>query len=109
MEDRKFSSEGLQWLYDGFIRDDPEAVELFKEYEVKADIAKQVYDLRDQAGLSQAQMADLVGIEESVILCLEEADYEGDCLGMLVRIASALHKRVEVRVVPDILAAAEPV
>jgi predicted XRE-type DNA-binding protein len=105
MEEQKFSSEGLQWLYDKYIKDDSEAVELFKEYEVKADIAKQVYDLRTAAGLTQAQLADLVGVEEPEIDLLEQADYEGDSLAMLVRIASVVHRKVEVRLVPDPLSA----
>src|SRR3989304_1774812 len=49
---------------------------------VKADIAQAIYDLRKQAGLSREQLADLVGATESIIGDLEEADYEGDFLGI---------------------------
>lgn len=100
MEERKFDSDGLKWLYNKYIRDDPESVELLKEYEVRAEIAKQVYDLRNQAGLTSAELADLVDVGESVIEALEEADYAGDALAMLVRIASALNKKLEVHFVP---------
>lgn len=30
MEEPKFGSDGLKWLYDKYIRDDPESVELLK-------------------------------------------------------------------------------
>lgn len=100
MEEPKFRSDGLKWLYDKYIENDPESVELFKEYEVRAEIAKQVYDLRHQAGLTSAQLADLVGVGESVIEALEEADYAGDSLAMLVRTASALNKKLEVHFAP---------
>jgi len=43
----------------------------------------------------------LVGTTQSVISRLEAADYTGHSLGMLRRIANALHCRVEVRFVPE--------
>jgi len=99
-EEKKLSSDAFEWAYNEFIAGDPESDALFKEYEVKADIAQQIYDLRTQANLSQAALAELVGTTESVIQELEEADYEGDSLGMLVRIGSALNRKIEVRFVP---------
>ncbi len=99
MEERKFRSDALQWLYDKYIKDDPESVALMNEYEVTAEIAKEIYGLRTQSGLTVAQLAHLVGVGERVIEALEEADYEGDSLVMLVRIASALNKKLEVRFV----------
>jgi ribosome-binding protein aMBF1 (putative translation factor) len=106
MEEPKFGSDGLKWLYDKYIKDDPESVELLKEYEVRAEIAKKVYDLRNQAGLTSAELADLVEVGESVIEALEQADYAGDALAMLVRIASALNKKLEIHFVPA--SSAEP-
>jgi len=98
-EEKKLSSDALQWAYNEFVNDDPESVALLEEYEAKADIGQQVFDLRTQAGMTQAQLAELVGIAESVIHDLEEADCQGDSLAMLVRIGSALNKKVEVRFV----------
>ncbi len=72
----------------------------FVEECIKADIGQAVYDLRNQAGLSTEQLADLIGTAVSVIEDIEEADYEGDSLSVASRIASALHRRVEVRLVP---------
>ena len=100
LEEPKFRSGGLKWLYDKYIKSDPESVEMLREYEVRAEIAKQVYDLRNQAGLTSAELADLVEIGESVVEALELADYAGDALPKLVRIASALDKKLEVRFVP---------
>ena len=100
MEEPKFGSDGLKWLYDRYIKNDPESVELLKEYEVRAEMAKQIYDLRNQTDLTAAELADLVEVGESVIDALEKADYEGDALAMLVRIASVLNKKLEVHFVP---------
>jgi len=100
MEEKKLSSDAYQWAYDRHIKGDPEMEKYFEEMGVKADITRQLYNLRDQAGLSRAQLADLVGVEESTIEDIEEADYEGDFIAMASRMANALHRRVEVRFVP---------
>jgi len=100
MEEKKMSPDAFQWAYNKYIADDPKEVALYEEERIKADIAQAVYDLRNQAGFSRKQLADLVGVEESAIEDIEEADYEGDFLAMASRIANALHRRVEVRFVP---------
>jgi transcriptional regulator with XRE-family HTH domain len=56
--------------------------------------------MREQAGLTQARLAQMIGTTESVISRLEDADYEGHSLKMLKRIAEAVNKRVEIRFVP---------
>ena len=65
-------------------------------------VAQMIYDARTAAGLSQAQLAGLVGTTQSAISRLEDADYEGHSLSMLQRIAEALHRRIEIRFVPDV-------
>jgi ribosome-binding protein aMBF1 (putative translation factor) len=93
--------DAVQWAYDRFIRDYPEMVEFFEEMGVKADIARQIYELRNQAGLSPEQLAELAGTTATVIEDIEESDYDGDFLAMASKIASALHRKVEVRIVPS--------
>jgi transcriptional regulator with XRE-family HTH domain len=58
-----------------------------------------IYDARTKAGLSQRQLAELVGSKQSVIARLEDADYEGHSLNMLQRIGNALGQRLELRFV----------
>jgi DNA-binding XRE family transcriptional regulator len=64
-----------------------------------AAIARRIHDLRSRAGLTQAQLASLIGTTPSVICRLEDSDYRGHSLAMLNRIAAALNRRVEVRFV----------
>ncbi len=102
MEERKKpGSDAFQWAYNRYIGNDPKEIALYEEERVKADIAQVVYDLRNQAGLSHEGLADLAGTTAAVIKDIEEADYEEDFLLMAARIAAALHKRVEVRFVPE--------
>jgi len=66
-----------------------------------AEVSRQVYELRSEAGLSQRALAKLVGTQHTVICRLESDDYEGHSLSMLRRIAKAVGKRVEIRFVDD--------
>jgi len=63
-------------------------------------VARRLYALRKQAGVSQAELARRVGTTQSVISRLEDADYGGHSLALLQRIAAALERRVEIRFVP---------
>jgi ribosome-binding protein aMBF1 (putative translation factor) len=65
-------------------------------------VAQQLHDARVAAGLTQSQLAELVGTTQSVISRLEDAEYEGHSLSMLQRVAQALHRRIEIRLVPDV-------
>ena len=68
---------------------------------INLQVAQMIYDSRTKAGLSQRQLADLIGSKQPVIARLEDADYEGHSLTMLQRIAGALEQRLEVRFVPS--------
>lgn len=56
--------------------------------------------IRKMAGLTQTELAELIGSKQPVIARLEDADYEGHSLTMLQRIAIALNQRVEINFVP---------
>ena len=64
-----------------------------------AAVARRLYELRLQAGLTQKALAELVGTSHTAISRLENDAYQGHSLAMLRRIAAALGRRVEVRFV----------
>jgi len=97
----KTTTDAVKILHRTFIKDDPRRLKSLEEEREKLRIAGQIYNLRTQAGLSQAQLAKLVGTTQSVISRLEDADYDSHSLNMLRRIARALHCKVEVRLVPE--------
>jgi ribosome-binding protein aMBF1 (putative translation factor) len=72
-----------------------------EEQKLNVRVAEMIYAAREDAGLSQAELAKLIGTTQSVISKLEDADYEGHSLSMLKRIGAALHQRLEVRFVPE--------
>ena len=68
---------------------------------INAKVAEMLFDARQKAGLTQAQLAERVGTKQPVIARLEDADYDGHSLTMLQRIAAALGQRLEVRLTPE--------
>lgn len=82
------------------MKNDPELQEMVRESSLNAQVSQIIYDARKQAGLTQQQLADLVGTTQSVIARLEDADYEGHSLSMLARIAAALNQKVEIKILP---------
>ena len=64
---------------------------------VNLEVAQMIYDARTRAGLSQSELAELIGSKQPVIARLEDADYEGHSLSMLHRIAVALGQSIEIR------------
>lgn len=92
------TSDALK-LLDRLTGDDPAMLDLVEHEQANLDIARKIYELRTKAGLSQADLASKIGIPQSVISRLEDADYEGHSFSMLNRVAAALEKRVEIRIV----------
>jgi DNA-binding XRE family transcriptional regulator len=92
----RFESEGLDHLFGRYVGSDRKKIARFEHELAEIEVARRLYELRKQAGLTQAALAKLVGTSTSVISRLENADYRGHSLSMLRRIASALGKRVQI-------------
>ncbi len=95
----RVTSDAVEILYRRFIKGDPKRLASLEEERANCEVARKIYDLRTKAGLTQRELARRVGTTASVICRLEDADYEGNSLAMLNRIAQALDKRVEIRFV----------
>lgn len=98
---KKKTSDAVEILHRRYYRGKPERIEQLKEARAEDQLARQIHELREQAGLTQARLAKLVGTTESVISRLEDSDYKGHSLNMLRRIADAVGKRVEIRFVTE--------
>ncbi len=100
MRNRKPTTDGVEILHRRYIEGKPEMEALLEEERANAEIAQNIYDLRKEAGLTQQELADLIGTKQTVIARLEDADYEGHSLSMLRRVAAALNKKVQIEFVP---------
>ena len=87
-------------ILDNLTGDDPELREMIAGEALNVRVARMIYEARTRAGLTQAQLAELIDTKQPVIARLEDADYEGHSLSMLQRIAEALGQRLEVLFVP---------
>ena len=64
------------------------------------DIALQLAALRTARGLTQKQVADLLGTKQQAIARLEDPSYTGHSLGMVRRYVEALGANLDVTIVP---------
>jgi ribosome-binding protein aMBF1 (putative translation factor) len=84
----------VEILHRRYVGDDPARKAALETARLHAEVARTIYDLRTQAGLTQQELARLVGTTQSVISRLEDEEYKGHSLEMLHRIAVALNKRM---------------
>jgi len=96
---RKPTTDAIEIIHRRYYEGRPQRIAELAEAEANDTVARKIYALRKRAGLTQQQLAKLVGTTTSVICRLEDADYQGHSLAMLRRIANALNKRVELRFV----------
>src|SRR5213596_1947312 len=97
---RPSTSDGLAILDRRHFAGKPARLRALADAKLNAEIAQEIYALRTKAGLTQKQLAGLVGTTDSVISRLEDADYTGHSIKMLQRISAALNRRLEIHFVP---------
>ncbi len=93
---KKATTNAVAILRNRYVKDDPERKASVEAERANAEIARLIYTTRTDAGLTQEQLAELVGTTQSVISRLEDSDYDGHSLSMLSRIAEALQKKLTV-------------
>src|SRR5229473_2987998 len=84
-------------VHERFFKGKPAMEALLEHERINGEVAMRIYELRTQAGMTQHQLAQLVGTTPSVISRLEDANYTGHSLTMLQRIAVALKRRLRIQ------------
>jgi DNA-binding XRE family transcriptional regulator len=90
------TTDALEIIHRRFYHGRPQRIAQLEEAIANDDIARKIRDIRVDGGLTQRQLAKLVGTTASVVCRLEDGNYEGHSLAMLNRIAAALNKRVKI-------------
>lgn len=98
---KRATSNAVAILHKRYVKGNKRRLESLRRQREKLDIAGQIYELRTRAGLTQKQLARMIGTTQSVISRLEDADYDGHSINILERIAHALHCKIQVRLVPE--------
>ena len=97
---RKATANAVKILHRRYYAGKPRRLAALEQARSNDHVARKLTALRIANGLSQRQLAQLIGTTASVICRLEDANYEGHSLAMLNRIATALNKRVKIEFVP---------
>jgi len=96
MRGRKKTSDAGEILHRRYVGEDPERKAAIEAARVHAEVARTIYELRTEAGMTQQQLAELIDTTQSVISRLEDEEYEGHSVTMLSRIAKALNQEMAV-------------
>src|SRR5205814_1922861 len=99
MSNQSKTTDAISIIHRRYYRGRPDRITALEAARAEDEVARQIYDLRTKAGLTQRRLAKMIGTTASVICRLEDADYEGHSLAMLHRIAAALNKRVKIQFV----------
>jgi len=100
MRNKRRTTDAVKILHGRYIKGNAKRAASVRSEREKAHIAMQIHRLRTKAGLSQKQLADVVGTTQSVISRLESTNYTGHSMNMLEKIATALQCEVRVELVP---------
>lgn len=92
--DTKIESDALKYLYEKYIKDDPERIASVEKEMVNAEVAQRLYDFRTELGLTVEEFAARANVAPSTVSDLEECDYDGDSLELFAKIADAFGKIV---------------
>jgi DNA-binding protein HU-beta len=92
MEEKKLSSDAYQWMYNRYIKDDTDARSFLKEVKIQADVAGQIYSIRNKLHMTREDLAEFSGLTPETIEDLEESDYDGDWEEAAGRINRAFHQ-----------------
>ncbi|MHB8092872.1 MAG: helix-turn-helix transcriptional regulator [Syntrophales bacterium] len=78
---------------------DPEFKTHYQEERQALKLAMKIAELRDQKGLSQKDLAKLMGTSQQAISRIESGEYEGFTLKTLEKIAEATGMRIKIEFV----------
>ena len=78
---------------------DPEFKKHYQEERQALKLAMKIAELREKKGLSQQQLAKLMGTSQQAISRIESGEYEGFTLKTLEKIAEATGMRVKIEFV----------
>lgn len=93
--------DDLDKTLEKILKEDPSFQEGLDKAEEAWDIAFQIINLREKTGLTQKELADLVGTKQSNIARIESADYTGYTFKTLEKVTKALKAKLEIRIIPS--------
>ncbi|MBI2600457.1 helix-turn-helix transcriptional regulator [Candidatus Daviesbacteria bacterium] len=93
--------DDLDRTFEKILKEDPSFQEELDKADRAWDIAFQIRDLREKAGLTQKKLAEMVGTKQSNIARIEDADYTRYTLTTLEKVTKALKAKLEIKIIPE--------
>ena len=98
--EKRTTTYALEILDQMFFTGRPEMYEGLEKARLHLDIVMKLNEMREQAGLTQQQLADRAGTSRSVIARLESPGYDKHTLTTLDKVAGAMGYAVRVDFIP---------
>lgn len=96
----KKATDAVKILHGRYVIKDAGRLASIEAEKNKLNIAAQIHSLRQRSGLTQKQLAAMMGTTQSVISRIENANYASERIDTLQKLAAALNCHLELRFVP---------
>ncbi len=96
----KKTTDALE-IINNLIGQDTQMQQMVIESYLNAEVGQLIYDARNQVGLTQQQLAEMIGVERSIIDDLEAGDYEDNALIMLQKVTVVFKQRIKIELISD--------
>jgi len=100
MDEKKHTSDAVEWVYRRYIKDDPERVARTELLRKRADLAQQVYDIRNKLRMTRDDLAEVSGLTPETVEDIEESDYDGDWDEAIEKVNSGFRQWFQTVVLP---------
>ncbi len=91
MSEKELSTDAVEWMYNRYVKDDPERIAHLELVRKQADLAQQIYDIRTRLHMTREQLAEFAGLTADTIEDLEESDYDGDWDEAITKVNAGFH------------------
>jgi DNA-binding XRE family transcriptional regulator len=88
------TSSASKIIHKRFYAGQPQRLGEYESTKRQMALGMKIQRLREQAGMTQQQLADRIGTHKSAISRIEDADYDGHSITTLAKIAKALDMRL---------------
>ena len=90
----KRQTSAREILHRRVYKDRPDRVDELRQTRREMALGMKIRRAREEAGLTQQRLAEIVGTQPSAISRIEDADYDGHSVSLLERVAEALDLRL---------------
>jgi ribosome-binding protein aMBF1 (putative translation factor) len=101
MAKQKRTTSASKVIFNRFYKNRPDRQASLEQTAADVALGDRIHELRTRAGLSQKELADLIGTQPSAICRIEDADYQGHSVETLRRIARALKVQLKIEFIPE--------